>query len=46
MCPACQDHGGRRRNSIVGSTNLDYRSIEYNCELSASFDPKNSAADV
>ena len=24
-----------RRFSVVGSTNLDYRSIEYNCELSA-----------
>jgi cardiolipin synthase len=23
-----------RRVSVVGSTNLDYRSIEYNCELS------------
>ena len=23
------------RISVVGSTNLDYRSIEYNCELSA-----------
>ena len=23
------------RTSVVGSTNLDYRSIEYNCELSA-----------
>ena len=23
------------RLSVVGSTNLDYRSIEYNCELSA-----------
>ena len=24
-----------RRTSIIGSTNLDYRSIEFNCELSA-----------
>ena len=23
------------RVSVVGSSNLDYRSIEYNCELSA-----------
>jgi cardiolipin synthase len=24
-----------RRLTVLGSTNLDYRSIEYNCELSA-----------
>jgi cardiolipin synthase len=32
--------------SIVGSTNLDYRSIEYNCELSAIIRSKELGSQI